>query len=104
MKGFQVEFFTKQDHFHAGKHISDWLIDAARSHGIRGATSFRGDAGFGRNRDIHATHMIDIVDHSMQITIVVTEEECQRFFASLEKEELHLFYVKIPVEFGKVGE
>ncbi|HEX7645477.1 MAG TPA: DUF190 domain-containing protein [Burkholderiaceae bacterium] len=103
MKGFQVEFFTKQDLFHAGKHMSDWLVEAARSHGIRGATVFTGGEGFGQSRVVHAIHMFDIVDHSMQVTIVATEEECERFFAYLKKEKLHLFYVKVPVEFGNVG-
>lgn len=103
MKGFQLEFFTQQDLFHAGKHLSDWLIDTARSHGIRGATVFIGATGFGQDRRFHAAHMFDIVDHPVQITMVVSEEECERLFALLLKENLHLFYVKLPVEFGKVG-
>jgi PII-like signaling protein len=104
MKGFQLEFFTQQDLFHQGKHLSDWLVEVARSHGIRGATVFIGATGFGQDRHIHAKHMFDIVDHPVQITMVVTEAECDKLFALLSKEKLHLFYVKLPVEFGKVGD
>lgn len=103
MKGFQLEFFTQQDVFHKGKHISDWLVEVARSHGIRGATVFMGSSGFGQDRRLHAAHMFDLVDHPVQITLVVTEAECDQLFAILVKEKLHLFYVKLPVEFGKVG-
>ncbi len=103
MKGYQVQFFTKQDLFHDGKHLSDWLIDSTRSYGIRGATVFIGETGFGQDRNFHSAHMFDMVDHPVQITMVVNEDECDRLFALLLKEKLHLFYVKLPVEFGKIG-
>ncbi len=45
--------------------------------------------------------MFDLVDHPVQITMVVTEEECDRLFALLTKEKLDLFYVKLPVEFAR---
>ena len=104
MKGYQLEFFTQQDLFHHGKHLSDWLVDVARAHGIRGATVFVGSEGFGQHRRIQTAHMFDIIDHPIQITMVVSEAECERLFALLLKEKLNLFYVKLPVEFGKVGE
>lgn len=40
----------------------------------------------------------------MQITMVVTEEEATELFALLEQENVHAFYVKMPVEFGVIGE
>ncbi len=35
--------------------------------------------------------------------MAVTEEESERLFARLAKENVHLFYVKTPVEFGEIG-
>jgi PII-like signaling protein len=104
MRGFQLEFFTQQDLFHDGKPLSEWLLDTARSHGIRGATTFVGVAGFGQDRRFQAAHMFDLVDHPVQVVMVVNEDEYQRLFALLLKEKLNLFFVKLPVEFGKVGE
>jgi len=103
MRGYQLEFFTQQDLFHAGKHLSDWLIDLARVQGIRSATAFMGATGFGQDRRIHAAQMFDLIDHPVQVTMIVSEAQCDRLFDSLVKENLHLFYVKLPVEFGKVG-
>lgn len=103
MKGYQLEFFTQQDLFHAGKHLSDWLIDLARAQGIRSATAFMGATGFGQDRRIHAAHMFDLIDHPVQVTMIVSEAECDRLFDALVQENLHLFYVKLPVEYGKVG-
>jgi PII-like signaling protein len=104
MKGYQLEFFTQQDMFHGGKHLSDWLIERARAEGIRSATVFMGATGFGQDRRIQAAHMFDLIDHPVQVTMIVGETECERLFALLTRENLHLFYVKLPVEFGKVGE
>ncbi|HSY27847.1 MAG TPA: DUF190 domain-containing protein [Burkholderiaceae bacterium] len=103
MKGYQLEFFTQQDLFHGGKHLSDWLIDVARSHGIGGATVFIGSTGFGPDRRFPSAQMFDLIDHPVQIVMIVSEEECNRLFALLVAENLHLFYVKLPVEYGKVG-
>ena len=104
MKGYQIEFFTQQDLFHRGKHMSDWLIDTARSLGIRGASVFMGASGFGPERRFPSAHMFDLIDHPVEVIMVVSEEECDRLFAVLVKEKLDLFFVKLQVEFGKVGE
>ena len=100
MKGYQLEFFTQQDVFHGGRHMSDWLIDQARSLGIKSATVFLGSTGL----RLQAAHMFDLIDHPAQVTMIVSEAECERLFASLKKENLHLFYVKAAVEYGRVGE
>jgi len=100
--GYQLEFYTQQDFFRGGKHLSDWLVDVARSHGIREATAFVG-SGFGPDRRFASSQMFDLVDHTVQVTMIVSEEECERLFALLVAEKLDLFYVKLPVEFGKVG-
>ena len=101
MKGYQLEFFTQQDLFRGGKHLSDWLVDAARSLGIREAAVFMG-TGFSPERRFSSAQMFDLIDHPVQITMIVNEEECQRLFALLVAEHLDLFYVKVPVEFGRV--
>ncbi len=100
MKGYQIEFFTQQDVFHGGKHLSDWLIDQARAQGIKSATVFMGSTGL----RLQAAHMFDLIDHPVQVTMILSEAECERLFAVLKKENLHLFYVKLPVEYGRAGQ
>jgi PII-like signaling protein len=104
MKGYQLEFFTQQDLFHNGKHLSDWLVETARSHGIRGATVFMGTTGFGRDHRLPSTQLFNLIDHPIQITMIVNDDECERLLALLRAEKLHLFYVKLAVEFGTVGD
>jgi len=103
MEGYKLEFFTLEDSYHKGKKISDWLLEEARSHNIRGATIFKGTCGF--SHDHHNYSSIPIygnVDHPEQVILIVNDDECERIFSLLRAEKLHLFYVKVPAEFGQV--
>ena len=103
MKGYQVSFLTVQGHRHGGKPVAEWLLQAAMELGLRGATMIPAAEGFGKHRRVHSAHFFELADQPIEVVMAVTEEESQRLFARLEKENVHLFYVKTPVEFGEVG-
>ena len=103
MKGFQLEFFLEQNKRHGHAALWEWLLETAKSHGIRGATVFMGAMGYGAHRRIHAAHFFELADQPVEVTMVVTEEEADRLFALLQEENVHLFFVKLPVEFGVLG-
>ncbi|HTD07035.1 DUF190 domain-containing protein [Undibacterium sp.] len=104
MQGYQLEFFMEQNKRHGHQALYEWLIDTARSHGIRGATVFMGALGFGHHRRLHSAHFFDIADQPVEVTMVVSQDEADRLFALLEQERVPLFYVKLPVEFGIIGD
>lgn len=104
MKGFQLEFFMEQNKRHGHHALYDWLLETARSHGIGGCTVFMGALGYGHHRRIHSAHFFELADQPVQVTMVVTEEEADRLFALLKEEKVHMVYVKLPVEFGTLGE
>jgi PII-like signaling protein len=104
MNGYQITFFTQQDRRHHGKQIGDWLVQLAKKMGLRGATMFSGVEGFGRHHRIHSAHFFDLADQPVEVVMAVSAEECERLFARLREEGVHIFYVKSPVEFGILGE
>jgi PII-like signaling protein len=104
MKGYQITFFTQQDRHHHNKPLAEWLMLAARDLGVQGATIVAGSEGFGQHRRIHSAHFFELADQPQEIVIAATEEETERLFEFLRKEGVHLFYVKMPVEFGVLGE
>lgn len=103
MRGYQLEFFTEQGKRHGHQALYEWLLEAARSHGIRGATVFMGAIGFGHHRRYHSAHFLELADQPVVITMAVAEEEANQLFDLIGRENVHLFYVKIPVEFGEIG-
>ncbi|MDR3451236.1 MAG: DUF190 domain-containing protein [Rhodoferax sp.] len=104
MTGYQLEFFMEQNQRHDHRPLYEWLVEAARSHGVRGATVFMGAIGFGRHGRMHSAHFFDLGDQPVEVTMVATEAEAERLFAFLKEENVRLFYVRLPVEFGTLGD
>jgi uncharacterized protein len=105
MNGFQLQFFTGRNKRHHGQPLWEWVLRAACSQGIRGATVFMGSLGFGHHRRIEAPHFFQLADQPVLITMILTEDETDQFFAMLKQENVEgLFYVRTPVEFGTLGQ
>ena len=104
MKGYQITFFTQQDHKHHNKPVAEWLLHVARELGVRGATIISGTEGFGKHRKIHSARFFELADQPQEVLMAMSEEEATRLFDFLKKEEIHLFYVKSTVEYGTLGE
>ena len=103
MKGYQITFFTQQNRTHHHKPLAEWLMLAARDLGLHGATIISASEGFGEHRRIHSAHFFELADQPQEIIIAASGEETERLFALLKKEEVHLFYVMTPVEYGSLG-
>jgi PII-like signaling protein len=103
VQGYQLTFFTQQDHQHRGKTLAHWLVEEARAMGIGGATLVAASEGFGHHRRIHSAHFIELADQPLEVVMAVTAEEADRLFTKLRAEKVKLFYTKSPVEFGTTG-
>jgi PII-like signaling protein len=104
MQGYQITFFTQQDHRHKGKPVADWLVHLAQELGLRGATLIAGGEGFGHHGRIHSARFFELANQPQEVMMAATAEETDRLFDRLKTEGVHLFYVKTPVEFGVLGE
>ncbi len=101
--GYQITFFTHQDRRHKGKQIGEWLMHLVQELGLRGASLHAGGESFARGGRVHSAHFFELSDQPVEVLIAVTTEEATRLFDRLEAEDVHLFYVKTPVEFGVLG-
>jgi PII-like signaling protein len=103
MNGYQITFFTHQDRRHKGKQMGEWLLGLVTELGLRGASLHSGGESFGRGRRIHSAHFFELSDQPVEVLVAVTSEQSIRLFERLRAENVHLFYVKTPVEFGVLG-
>lgn len=101
-KGYQLEFFMEQNERHGNRLVYEWLIDIAREHNICGATAFIGTMGFGEHRKVHSAHFFEMLDQPVQVTMIASEEDTNKLLNFLIEEKAALFFVKIPVEFGRL--
>ncbi|HSO10424.1 MAG TPA: DUF190 domain-containing protein [Desulfoprunum sp.] len=104
MLGFQLTFFTQQDRKHHGVPLGQWLLAAAQDLGINGATLIPAAEGFGHDRKIRSAHFFELADQPIEVTMAVSGGEADRLFARLQDEEINIFYIKTPIEFGMTGE
>ncbi|MXV05462.1 DUF190 domain-containing protein [Enterobacter sp. ABFQC] len=100
MKGYQITFYTQQDRMHGTVPLAQWMIEQAKLHGLRGATLTAGIEGLGHDGVTHAINLFDISEQPIQITFIVTSKEAESMFIHLQKENIKIFYMIAPVEFG----
>ena len=103
MRGYQLTFFTQHDQKKNAQSLGHWLIELARELGIRGATLIPAGEGFGPDRRLHSAHFLELADQPQEIIMAVTEEECDMLFSRLSAENISVFYIKTPIEFGVLG-
>jgi PII-like signaling protein len=104
MQGVYLKFYVQENRRHHGILAYEWLLEEARKLGVHGGSAFRAIAGYGRHGRLHEQHFFELAgDLSVEVGFVLTEEEAQKLLAHLAGEQLKLFYIKLPLEMGVVG-
>ena len=104
MLGCQLTFYTRQDRKHGAASMAEWLLHKARELNIGGATLIVANGGLGRDGKLHSARFFELGEQPVLVQVVLPEIEAQRLLAAVEEEDLQIFYVKIPVEFGVTNE
>lgn len=103
MKGYQITFFTQEGRRHGHTPMAEWLLHVARECGASGCTLVSGREGFGHAGALHSAHFFELADQPQAVMVSADEATCARLFARIDNEDVALSYVKVPVEFGRIG-
>ncbi len=105
MQGVYLKFYVPESRRHHGILAYEWLLETARGLGIHGGSAFRAIAGFGRHGRLHEAHFFELAgDLPVEVGFALTEADAGQLLAHLAGEKLPLFYIKLPLEMGVVGE
>jgi len=105
MQGIYLKFYVQEKRRHHGVLAYEWLLEQARKTGIPGGSAFRAIAGYGRHGRLHEEHFFELAgDVPVEVGFALSEEEAERFLAHLAGEKLRMFYVKVPLEMGVIGD
>lgn len=103
MQGTYLRFYAHENRKHHGILLYEWLLEAARKLGIHGGSAFRAVAGFGRHGVLHEQHFFELAgDLTVEVEFVVTEEEAAKLIDLIRRENVRIFYAKVPAEFGMI--
>ena len=90
---------------HHGILAYEWLLQTVKKLGLHGGSAFRAIAGYGRQGRMHEEHFFELAgDLAVEVGFALTEAEAQSFLAHLAGVQLALFYIKLPLEMGVVGD
>ncbi|MFT3801927.1 MAG: DUF190 domain-containing protein [Burkholderiaceae bacterium] len=103
MQGYQLTFFTAQDRRVGHTPIGEWLLQFAKAHGAIAGTLVGGAEGFDHAGRFHSAHFFELADQPLAVTVSVDQAGYQRLMDALALEDVDLTYVKVPVEYGRVG-
>lgn len=102
--GVYLKFYVHENRRHRHKLIYEWLLEQARTLGIGGGSAFRAIAGFGGHGIMHEEHFFELQgDLPIEVVFSVTDQQAEQLMRLLEKENLQLFFIKMPVEYGVTG-
>ncbi len=104
MNGFQLTFFTEQSTHYQHLPLGEWLVEFAKQEGVLGATLVSGTEGLDHLGHLHAAHFLSGADHPVVVTISTDELGCKKLLEALAKESISLSYLKLPIEYGRVGQ
>jgi PII-like signaling protein len=104
MNGFQLTFFTEQSTRYQHLPLGEWLVDFAKRQGVLGATLVSGTEGLDHLGHLHTAHFLSGSDHPVMVTISTDEPGCDRLLEALARESISLGYLKLPIEYGRVGQ
>jgi len=107
-QGTLLRIFVGESDRRDGKPLYEWLLLAAREHGIAGATVVRGMAGFGAKSRMHTAKIlrlsedlpivIEMVDtaESIEAFMKVVDEAVEEGLATLERVEIRFYRSGVP--------
>lgn len=94
MQGYQLSFYTQQNHQHQNQPVGEWLLKEAHRLGIRGATLFTGGEGFGGHHRLHSVSFFELADQPLTLMMAVTENEAETFLSLVKQSGFEDFLCK----------
>jgi PII-like signaling protein len=103
MNGTILRFYVHEKRIHRHIALFEWLLEQAKTLGIRGGSAFRAIAGYGRHGVLHEEHFLELAgDLTVEVEFVVSDVEAEALLALLKKERVGIFYARVPAEFGSI--
>ena len=101
MNGCYLKFYVQERRRLHGLLAYEWILEKAKEAGIHGGSAFRAIAGYGRHGVLHEDHFFELAgDLPVEVGFAVADDDAERLLALLRAEQVSLFYLRVPIEFG----
>jgi len=104
MKGTYLKFYVQEKRRLHGLLAYEWILEQAKKIGIHGGSAFRAMAGFGRHGVMHEDHFFELAgDFPVEVGFAVTDDEAERLMELIRTQNVSIFHVRLPIEFGVIN-
>jgi len=104
MEGSFLRFYVHEKQRHQRLLVWEWLLEQANKMGLRGGSAFRAMAGFGRHHVMHEEHFFELAGSlTVEVEFIVNDDEAQRLLELIEKENIRVFYARVPAQMGVIN-
>jgi PII-like signaling protein len=104
MQAICLKLFVTENQKHGGQLLHEWLLEQAKRLGVPAGSVFRAIEGYGRHGSLHKETFFELAgDLPLEVEFVLSAEQAESLLMLLRRENLKLFYVKLPAEYGATG-
>lgn len=104
MEGSFLRFYVQESQRLHGHLAWEWLLDQANALGIRGGSAFKAMAGFGRDHTLHESRFFELAGKvAVEVEFIVSDGEAEQLLALVRRENIRLFYARMPAQFGVIN-
>jgi PII-like signaling protein len=103
MKGVYLKFYTQENRRHGHQLLYRWLVQVAQELDLPGCSVFQAISGYGHHHALHSRHFFELQgDLPVEVVFALSEPQAEALLARLREEQVELFCVRMPIEFGFV--
>lgn len=105
MKGVCLRFYMNEFQKHESMLMHEWLLEFAKKNGVKGGSTFRAIAGFGRHGVMHEEHFFELAANvPVEINFITKKEDAVNFINKIRKSGINVIYSMSECEYGLTTE
>jgi uncharacterized protein len=99
-----LSFYVSEKQHHSDLPLYEWLLEEAKSLGVKGGSAFRAIAGFGRHGRMHEDTFFELAGElAVKVEFILDDVLAGRLLEKIRSQNMNVFYLKQTVAAGVVG-
>jgi PII-like signaling protein len=96
-----LSFYISERQHHSDMPLYEWLLEEAKSMGIRGGSAFRAIAGFGRHGHMHEDTFFELAGElAVKVEFILDDALGERLLERVRHLNMSVYYLRQRVEAG----
>lgn len=96
-----LSFYISERQHHSDMPLYEWLLEEAKSIGVRGGSAFRAIAGFGRHGHMHEDTFFELAGElAVKVEFILDDALADQLLERVRHLNMNVYYLRQRVEAG----